>query len=214
MRIIFVRHGDPDYLQDCLTQNGHKHAAAVAQRLAKEGISEIYSSPCGRAYETASYTALLLNLPIVKLDYMQEISWGGFRIPNNGHPWMLAESLLESGFDFRARDWKGHPFFDGNAATEGYKFITVLFDLFLQSQGYKHEKGRFFCTTETSKTIALFGHGGSGACVLAHLLSLPFPYVLAVMPFDFASITIVDLPVSERAYVHPVLELFNGSVPT
>ena len=75
MRVILVRHGDPDYLRDCLTQNGHKHAAAVAQRLADEGISEIYSSPCGRAYETASYTALLLNLPIVKLDFMREISW-------------------------------------------------------------------------------------------------------------------------------------------
>jgi len=209
MRIVFVRHGDPDYLRDCLTQEGHKQAAAAAQRLAREGISEIYSSPCGRAYETASYLSLLLNLPIETLDYMHEISWGGFRIPHNGHPWILGEKMLESGFDFCSQDWREHPFFDGNIATEDYKVITACFDEFLLKQGYKHEGGRFLCQAGSDKTIALFSHGGSGACVLAHLLSLSFPYVAAVMPYDFTSITIIDLPVDEGNYIHPVLELFN-----
>ena len=57
MRIIFVRHVHPNYVNDCLTELGHKHAAAVAERLKDEGISEIYSSTCGRAYETAGYVA-------------------------------------------------------------------------------------------------------------------------------------------------------------
>ena len=45
MRLILVRHGDPDYDKDCLTELGHRQADIVAQRLLEEGIEEIYSSP-------------------------------------------------------------------------------------------------------------------------------------------------------------------------
>ena len=69
MRIIFVRHGEPDYARDCLTDEGRRQAAAAAERLAGEGISEIYASPCGRAMETARYTARRLGLPVVTLDH-------------------------------------------------------------------------------------------------------------------------------------------------
>jgi len=33
MRIIFVRHGHPNYEKDCLTELGHRQAEAAAQRL-------------------------------------------------------------------------------------------------------------------------------------------------------------------------------------
>ena len=54
MRIVFVRHGEPDYARDCLTENGKIQAALAAERLREEGIEEIYSSPLGRAAETAA----------------------------------------------------------------------------------------------------------------------------------------------------------------
>lgn len=209
MRIIFVRHGEPDYAHDCLTEEGRRQAAAAAERLAGEGISEIYASPCGRASETASYTAARLGLPVTTLDYMREISWGGLGIAHNGHPWTLGDRMLEDGFDFSAQDWRQHPFFNGNVATEDYEEIAEEFDAFLAAHGYRHEGRRFRCEGGGEKTIALFSHGGSGACVLAHLLNLPFPYVASVMPYDFTSIIILDFPVKEGAYVFPRLELFN-----
>ena len=209
MKIIFVRHGEPDYVHDCLTAEGRKQAAAAAERLAGEGISEIYSSPCGRAFETASFTAGRLGLPVTVLDYMHELSWGGFRIPCDGHPWTLGDKMLEEGFDFQSLPWQEHPFFNSNAATEYYKQIAVQFDDFLAGHGYRHEGRRFLCEADTDKTIALFSHGGSGACVLAHLLNLPFPYVASVMPYDFTSIIILDFPVKEGAYIFPRLDLFN-----
>ena len=209
MRIIFVRHGEPDYARDCLTEEGRRQAAAAAARLAGEGISEIYASPCGRASETAAYTAARLGLPVTTLDYMREISWGGDQIPHDGHPWTLGDRLLEAGFDFYARDWRAHPYFDGNAATECCERIAERFDAFLVEHGYFHEGRRFLCRGDDDRTVALFSHGGSGACVLAHLLNLPFPYVASVMPYDFTSIIILDFPVVDGAYVFPRLELFN-----
>ena len=188
MRIIFVRHGEPDYANDCLTQTGRQQAAAVARRLAGEGISEIYTSPCGRAAETASYTAARLRLPVTTLDFMREITWGGEGVPCDGHPWTLGDRMLAEGFDFKVGDWRAHPYFAGNAATVHCENVAVQLE---------------------DKTIALFSHGGSGACALAHLLNLPFPYVASVLPYDFTSIIILDFPVCEGAYVFPRVELFN-----
>ena len=94
MRIIFVRHGEPDYHRDCLTETGKRQAAAAAARLEREGITEIYASPLGRASETAAYTAARLRLPVQTLDYMREISWGGPEVPENGHPWTLSEWMI------------------------------------------------------------------------------------------------------------------------
>ena len=209
MRIIFVRHGEPDYERDCLTEEGWRQAAAAAERLAGEGISEIYASPCGRAAETASCLARRLGLPVTTLDYMHEISWGGEGVPEDGHPWTLGNMMLEEGFDYAARDWREHPWFRDNTALRYYRMIAEKTDAFLAGYGYRHEGRRYLCARGSHRTIALFSHGGSGACALAHLLELPFPYVASVLPYDFTSVIILNFPVREGAWVFPRLELFN-----
>ena len=212
MRIVFVRHGEPDYDKDCLTETGKLQAEAAARRLAREGISQIYASPMGRAAQTAGYTARLLGLPVETLEYMHEISWGGEGIPQEGHPWTLAEWMIDrDGYDFYGEDWRQHPYYKDNAAMDYLREISARFDALLLRQGYRHEGTRFLCETEEEKTIAVFSHGGSGACVLSHLLALPFPYVCTVMPYDFTSIIILNFPVRKGEYVHPRLELFNDA---
>ncbi len=209
MRLIMVRHGEPNYEKDCLTETGHIQAEAAARRLMREGIEAIYASPCGRTRETAEHTARMLHLPITTLDYMHEISWGGDGIPCDGHPWTLGDQMLEENFDFFSDDWRKSPYFDGNAATDYAAMIAEKIDGFLQGFGYMHERTRYFCQADTEKTVALFSHGGSGACVLAHLLTLPFPYVASVLPYDFTSIISIRWPVRQGTYVHARLELFN-----
>ena len=212
MRIIFVRHGEPDYQHDCLTETGKKQAEAASKRLAREGIDEIYASPMGRAAETAAYTAKLLNLPVHTLPYMHEISWGGPDIPQEGHPWTLSDWMIsQEDFDFYGKDWRQHPYFKNNIAVQYLDEISVQFDALLQNQGYRHEGTRYYCETDQQKTIAVFSHGGSGGCVLAHLLALPFPYVCTVLPYEFTSVIILEFPVRKGEYVHPRIELFNDA---
>ena len=213
MRIIFVRHGEPDYEHDCLTPAGRLQAAAAAERLAPEGISKIYSSINGRAQETAGYTARRLGLPVTVLPWMHEISWGGPGLPENGHPWTLSDRMIDlEGYDFAAGDWRKHPYFQGNVAVEYYDMIAGELDKLLAGHGYRHEQGvRFACETDQQETIDLFSHGGSGGCALAHLLALPFPYVTACLTYDFTSVIILSFPVRKGGYVHPRLELFNDT---
>lgn len=54
MRIIFVRHGDPDYANDTLTEKGWREAALLAERVSGWDVTDFYVSPLGRAQDTAS----------------------------------------------------------------------------------------------------------------------------------------------------------------
>ena len=56
MRILLLRHGEPDYEKDSLTEKGKHEAELLSRRLEKYDIRDVYVSPLGRARETAEYT--------------------------------------------------------------------------------------------------------------------------------------------------------------
>ena len=56
MKLIFIRHGDPDYERDSLTEKGWKEAALLAKRIAPMQVRDSFCSPLGRAKDTASLT--------------------------------------------------------------------------------------------------------------------------------------------------------------
>ncbi len=60
MLFFYIRHGDPIYEPDSLTVLGQKQADALAKRLSIYGIDRIYSSPSGRAVQTAKSTCDLV----------------------------------------------------------------------------------------------------------------------------------------------------------
>lgn len=56
MRILIVRHADPDYDIDSLTDTGWKEAELAADYLSKINVKAFYVSPLGRAQDTAGCT--------------------------------------------------------------------------------------------------------------------------------------------------------------
>ena len=62
MLLYIIRHGDPIYSTDTLTERGKVQAEAVAKRMQASGINRVYSSPMGRARMTAEPTCRLLGL--------------------------------------------------------------------------------------------------------------------------------------------------------
>ena len=73
MLLYIIRHADPIYNPDTLTPKGKLQAQALAKRLAVHGLDRIYSSPSGRAMETAQPTAELLGLDINIEEWTREI---------------------------------------------------------------------------------------------------------------------------------------------
>ena len=53
MRILLIRHGDPDYEHDTLTEKGRREAELRAKRASSLAMGSCYQSPLGRAMDTA-----------------------------------------------------------------------------------------------------------------------------------------------------------------
>lgn len=216
MRIIFVRHGEPDYEHDCLTKRGRKQAAAAAERLRGEGIEELFSSPLGRAAETAEAASGLLGLPVKTLDFMRELHWGssdGAPVPAGGHPWDLADMLAAEGWDLTNRAWRKHPYFSNNTVTAEADHVARKTDEWLRSLGYERNGAYYRCIRPDNalKTVAVFCHGGSSAASMGHILNLPFPYACGLFHLEFTGITVIRLDRNPGKQALPCLELANDS---
>lgn len=214
MRIIFVRHGHPDYAHDCLTELGRQHAAAAALRLQDEGIEAIYSSTHGRAMETASHLAEALHLPVTGCEFMREINWGsvdGEPLFADGHPWDTVDRMVAQGESLVDPDWQNSETFRRNRVVQCVEKVAAGTDAWLATLGYTREGLYYRAGKDTKRTIAAFGHGGASTAILAHLFNLPFPFVTSTMGPDYTGITIVELPDAAGALVKPRLEMLNDT---
>ena len=52
MKLLIVRHGDPDYSIDSLTPKGWREAELLKNRMTKLDVAAFYCSPLGRAKYT------------------------------------------------------------------------------------------------------------------------------------------------------------------
>lgn len=212
MRIIFVRHGHPDYEKDCLTELGHIHAAKVAERLKFEGICEIHSSSCGRAVETAQHTAGLLGLPVVQHNFIREIAWGieGKELYATGHPWNAVDEMVLEGRDLTRTDWRETEPFCRNCVVEHADKVAEGLDRWLSVLGYEREGALYRVTrSDTHRTIAMFSHGGSSSAAFARLFNLPFPYICRIFDMNYTAITVAALSDVQGTLTSPRLEIAN-----
>ena len=72
MRILLIRHGDPDYINDTLTEKGRREAALLAKRAVSMNMGECYKSPLGRAKDTATPCLEVTGKTAEILDWLQE----------------------------------------------------------------------------------------------------------------------------------------------
>lgn len=216
MRLIFVRHGEPDYQKDCLTETGRIQAKLAAERLLEEGVEEIWSSPLGRAYETAQITADRLGLPVQTLECMRELQWGSTteeKIYADGHPWDIADKMAGDGIDLNRTDWRECPYFCTNRVSACVDQVEAGIDQWLKRFDY-HREGFYYQhkkAEEQHRTIALFCHGGSSSAAIGHILNLPFPYVCGLLHMDFTGITILRFERHAGIGLLPCLELGSDS---
>ena len=211
MRLLMVRHGHPNYELDCLTPLGHLQAEAAAERLRNEKIDVIFASTCGRAVETAEHTASRYGQSVTQLPFMQEVSWSYSDKLNEpeAHPWNLVDRMILEGKTLHNSNWRDIPPFQGNSICTNVDLIARGIDGWLETLGYTREGEYYRAGENTNKTVALFSHGGSSSAALAHILNLPFPYMIQVFRADFTSITVLNFPDTPGKLVTPVIELMN-----
>ena len=74
MKIIIVRHGDPDYSIDSLTEKGWREAEYLSEKLVKIPVKEYYVSPLGRARDTASLTMKKVGREPIEHEWLREFA--------------------------------------------------------------------------------------------------------------------------------------------
>ena len=216
MRIILVRHGDPDYEKDCLTELGHKQAKAAAQRLLEENIDTIYSSPLGRAMETAKAFSDASGIKVIKVaEFMREIRYGrADALYEDGNPWLIAGEMMEKGLDLQTTDWRAYPSYEDNVAVTDVDKISIGTDEWLSELGYVREGFYYRCRREDDEkhTLAMFCHGGSSTAFLSRVLNISFPHLcIAFGHFLHTAITILRFERKPGSICMPMIEIASDA---
>lgn len=215
MRILMIRHGDPDYEHDTLTEKGRREAALLSEAAADLKLGSYFVSPLGRARDTAAYCLKKLGLTAETLEWLEEFP---AKMDLNQYPEMrkaYQNVRMKDGiyvprcvWDMLPSYWTAHEeYFDRKKWRESeaarcsdlvqrYDEVTGAFDKFLEKHGYVREGKLYKVTRASEETITFFCHFGITCVLLSHLWNVS-PFVLW-HSMAFAPTSVTEVVTEER----------------
>lgn len=180
MKLLIIRHGDPDYSIDSLTPTGWKEAELLAQRVSKLDVKAFYVSPLGRAKDTASVTLNLMGRTAEVMPWLREFAPAG-RDPNRpgAKPmwdWLPQEWTAEPLF-YHPDTWHQQADYASINAEAEAKWVAEGLDALLEKHGYVRQGKLYRAQKPNEDTVVLFCHFGVECVLLSHLLGIS-PMVL------------------------------------
>lgn len=175
MKILIIRHGEPDYSIDSLTHKGWHEAELLSERLCRMRLDGLYVSPMGRARDTARPTLEKLGREAEVLDWLHEFR-GCIVNPNSGQrslPWNLSPQYWTKQPELYDRQaWRENGLFRSGDVAEVYDATAAGVDTLLARYGYVRDGGIWRCAGNDETTIVLFCHFGVGMVMLSYLLDV------------------------------------------
>ncbi|MDF2905236.1 MAG: hypothetical protein K0R34_557 [Herbinix sp.] len=180
MKLVIIRHADPDYDKDSLTEKGWKEAEYLSDRITKMDVKAFYVSPLGRAKDTASVTLKKMNREATVLPWLRE-----FHAPINDEetgdkriPWDWLPSEWTKVNDYYNKElWHTASVMQSGKVIDEANLVYLGLDELLLDHGYQHEGNLFRAIRPNNDTIVLFCHFGVECVILGHLLGIS-PMVL------------------------------------
>lgn len=181
MRLLLIRHADPDYEKDSLTPKGWREAELLAERLVKLDVEKFYCSPLGRAKDTAGATLEKMKREAETCGWLRE-----FDVPiinpatgeKKTNCWDLMPGYWTGIGDFYDRErWLETELFRSGTGKERYREVKNGIDGILASFGYLREGNLYRTSKGNRDTVVLFCHFGVTCVILSHLLGVS-PMVL------------------------------------
>jgi len=195
MRIIIIRHGDPDYSVDSLTETGWKEAKLLAERMANIDMKDIYVSPLGRAQDTLKPTLEKTGRTATTLEWLREFS------PLINRPdakdrkkitwdWLPQDWTRDEAF-FNRDLWYTNPVFVEADVKKEYDWVIDNFDKLLAEHGYVRQGDYYRVEKANRDTLVFVCHFGLECVLLSHLMNVS-PMILwhgtCASPSSFTSI--------------------------
>ena len=209
MLLYILRHGDPIYNPDTLTEKGKLQAKALAERLAVHGLDRVYCSPHGRARETAQPTCEKLGLEMQIEDWTAEkYAWADFAVPDEKGRmhWAFFTQIKKIAQDpavLGEKPWYEAEHLKGTNARAGFQRVIDASDEFLARQGYEREGMAYRIVRPNDDRVAVFCHGGFGSLWMAHLMGLNPVTYSPHFGMTHSGITILEFHNHENGYTSP-----------
>lgn len=173
MRLLIIRHGEPDYEKDSLTEKGWREAAYLAERLKKTRIDHCYVSILGRAKDTASLTLKEKQMQAAECEWLKEFSAQIVR-PDRGYKTIAWDFLPQDWTvckEYYDRElWAKTDLMEEGETLKEYNRVTESFDQILKHHGYAREGNYYRVERANRDTIAFFCHFGVECVMLSHLI--------------------------------------------
>lgn len=199
MKLLIIRHGNPDYAHDTLTEKGWEEARALAVRLKEYHIDHIYVSPLGRAQDTARPTAEAIGIQPVVMDWLREFP-AGIKTPQRPEgtcPWEMHPLNWSAKPGLNGREsWKMTEPFAESRCPEVFEHIGASFDALLAEHGYTRDGDIYHMDPEKApnhKTLAFFCHQGLGLALFSHIVGLSPAWVWQTMFLPTTSVTEIHM---------------------
>ena len=208
MLLYIVRHGDPIYVTDTLTELGRRQAEAVGKRIFDAKVDRIFSSPMGRAKETADPACRLLGLEKSIEDWTHEIEDERLTPFPDGK--MKSISVLQNTC-FRENGNISLPFersyecpgINQSRMKEAVRYIEENGKLFLERLGYREENGIYRILKPNEERVALFCHAAFERAWLSVLLHIPLHIMWSSFEYTHTGVTVVEFKNNENGITAP-----------
>ena len=176
MKILLIRHAEPDYAHDSLTNKGRIEAELLSRRLQKlKNVEGVYCSPLGRAQETAACTLGKTGWHCETLPWLREFHGQAFD-PEKGQlrlPWDYPPRMWKSHPLFFTQDWLKEPLYEQGTVQKVWLEACRGLDEVLARHGFYREGPIYRCDGNRRGTILIFCHFGIAMAMLSHLIEIP-----------------------------------------
>lgn len=179
MKLVIVRHGDPDYVNDTLTPKGEVEAKLLADFMKSEHFDAVYCSPKGRAQKTCLACQKEMGFEFETLSWMREFAAKIFNPSTHKRsiPWDLMPSFFtKHPLLYDSERWMEDPLFSATDMEEKYNEVKVGLEQLLAKHGYERDGKLFRAVRPNRDTVVLFCHFGLLGVVLSVLTGFS-PYV-------------------------------------
>ena len=181
MRLLIIRHGDPDYSIDGLTEKGKREAKLLAERLCREDIAAVYCSALGRARLTIAPTLSELGITAEYCLWLREFNYAKVLLPyldGGDCCWdILPEFVDENPSLYLPDEWMKVDFVKNSKVYDSYNEVCRALDAMLEKHGYARSGKNYIAKSPNHDTVILVCHFGLASVLLSHLLNCS-PYSL------------------------------------
>jgi len=191
MKIYIIRHAEPDYKNNTLTEKGFREVEILKERMKNYHFKELYVSTLPRAIYTAK--AITSPEPVYCKwleEFFHEITLDGKKRIN----WDFLPSYFVTNKDLYNNDTylDKEPMISGDIK-KYYEEVTTEFDKIICKNGYERmDNGNYKVVNGNHDSICFVCHMGMMTVLMSHLLHIPYVTIIQTMMCAPTGITILS----------------------